>query len=177
LPRRGLAALALAAAAAPAPAQDSFRGWEAMRDPDFKFDPDRKVFRNFQPRANANVRELLDHYHKFLSERAIVPAVRALQQVLDDFGGYVVQVAGSNEDERDDGGPRRRRSSAVADERYAGAAEWARWELMNAPAEVRVAYEKLAELNGRSAFERAAAGPARSPTGATPARPYGRAGR
>ena len=157
LPRRGLAALALAAAAAPAPAQDSFRGWEAMRDPDFKFDPDRKVFRNFQPRANANVRELLDHYHKFLSERAIVPAVRALQQVLDDFGGYVVQVAGSNEDERDDGGPRRRRSSAVADERYAGAAEWARWELMNAPAEVRVAYEKLAELNGRSAFERAAA--------------------
>jgi outer membrane protein assembly factor BamB len=157
--RHVLSAIALlAAAAAPAAhAQDSFRGWESMRDPDFKFDPDRKVFRNFQPRANANVRELLDHYAKFLSEHAIVPAVRALQQVLDDFGGYVVQVAGSNEDERDDSGTRRRRGNAIADERYAGAAEWARYELMNAPAEVRAAYEKLAERNGRAAFERAAA--------------------
>lgn len=139
-PRRLATALVAALAAVPsapaARAQDSFRGWEEMKDPSFKFDPDHKVFRNYQPRASANVRELLDHWRKLLSENAPVPALRSLQQVIDDFGAYVYQVA---------------------EDRYAGAAEWARYELMSAPAAVRAAYESYAEQSGRGAFLRAVA--------------------
>jgi outer membrane protein assembly factor BamB/tetratricopeptide (TPR) repeat protein len=142
--RRGAVAAiagALVAILLPAPsdracAQDGFRGWDHIKDPGFVVDPDRREFRNYQVGRAPQVRELLEKYESLLAEHATVPALRYLQELLDDHGASVVQVA---------------------NERYVGAAEYARWILLHAPADVRAAYERLAELNGRFALERARA--------------------
>jgi outer membrane protein assembly factor BamB len=136
LPFLALPLLGALAAAPGAAAQDGFRGWDKIKDPSFVFDPDRGDFRNYQVGRAPQVRELLEKHERLMAERAIVPALRHLQELLDEHGSSVFQVAG---------------------DRYVGAAEWARWLLLTAPADVRAAYDKLAEQNGRLALERALA--------------------
>ncbi len=129
-----LVAALLLAAGREAAAQERYRGWDEIRDPSFVFDPDRRDFRNYQVGGAPQVRELLGKYERLVHERAVVPALRQLQELLDEHGASVVQVAS---------------------ERYLGAAEYARWLLLCAAPDVRAAYDRLAELNGRAALDRA----------------------
>ncbi len=116
--------------------QEHFRGWDQIADPRWKFDPDKHQFRGFQAAGAPEVREGIADWESLRREGALVPALRALQTILDDHGTSALQVAA---------------------DRYVGAAEYARWLLMQAPVDARAAYARLAEQIGRSAFERARA--------------------
>lgn len=127
---------AVAALGATAAAQHGFRGWDELHDPDWRFDPDSHEFRAFQVAGAAPVRDLIEKWESLRKEGAVLPALRPLQELIDDHAGSALQVA------RD---------------RYVGAAEWARWLIRSAPDELRVAYSKLAAQNGGDALRRARA--------------------
>jgi outer membrane protein assembly factor BamB/tetratricopeptide (TPR) repeat protein len=128
--------LTFAAFAPLSSAQDGFRGWGEIKDPDWRFDPDRHVFHPYFVGDVNVVRELFEKWEALRSEGALVPALRELQQLLDQHGASALQVA---------------------EDRYVGAAEYARFVLLHAAPEVRAAYDKMAETNARAAFDTARA--------------------
>ncbi|MBM4015375.1 MAG: PQQ-like beta-propeller repeat protein, partial [Planctomycetes bacterium] len=131
------AALGLAASTGPAaPAQDGFRGWEQLPDPRWRFDPDTHQFNSFQVAGAAPVRDLIDEWETLRREGATVAAARKLQELIDDHGASALQLA---------------------DDRYVGAAEWARWLVRTASTEIRTAYARLAAQVGAPALARASA--------------------
>lgn len=134
--RAALAAACALLVAGAARAQERFRGFEKIVDPRWKFDPDAHQVRGFQAACVPAVRESIEAWESLRREGALVPALRELQQILDDHGTSVLQVAA---------------------DRYVGAAEYARWLLMRAPADLRAAYSRLAEQLGRAAYQRARA--------------------
>ncbi len=113
-----------------------FEGWDEMVDSRFRFDPDRHVILTYQVPAKAEVRLLFSRVDELLKEDNTASALRFLQQIIDSFGHSVIQVA---------------------TDRYVGAAEFARYRLLNLTSDARLSYDETAELRGRERLRRAQA--------------------
>ncbi len=126
-------------AAAPLAAQEgSFRGWSTIVDQRFRFNPDQRVDKPYRPRVSSEVRLYLEQIDRHVGSGDTSSAARLFQQLIDHYGDSVLQVA-----------------DTAFGYRYVGAAEFARYRLLNAPSEVRQAYAALAERRGRGLYEKA----------------------
>ncbi len=119
---RGLLALAFALwVCAPGFAQGRFAGWDEVRDPAWRFDPDDRPVFGFSVPGSVAARTTLDAAEEALARRDYETAGRLLVGLLGDHPNDAIQVSGT-----------------APWHRWVGAGEWALYRLETAvPAEVR----------------------------------------
>ena len=118
-------------APAPEPAgAGRFHGWDALRDPDFVFDPDERPALGFSVRSTPNGRADLDEAETALAAGDLATAARLLQDAVWLHADSVVQVEA--DDEQRDQPPRGSGGTRLAPGtgRWAGVGEVALYELL-----------------------------------------------
>ncbi|HEX5009995.1 MAG TPA: PQQ-binding-like beta-propeller repeat protein, partial [Planctomycetota bacterium] len=117
--------------AAPPPAgAGRFQGWDALRDPDFVFDPDERPALGFSVRTTPDGRADLDEAEAALAAGDLATAARLLQDAVWLRADSVVQVEADDEQRGDPPRSASGTRTAPGVGRWAGVGEVALYELL-----------------------------------------------